>query len=203
VALGSGRHRGRGTATQRCTRHCRWERRRGGGLGEQCAAQGASRDLAEGAWVVGRQGKQAARELNVDGSHGAGGGALVVLRKRGSYLLQLASACDGGSRTSIHRHVAVWAVASGDECVLYGDDGIGWPAWSAWPCHGTHGTWRPGSGRGRRCDTREVHSARSGGPKPASACGTTAHGWPAWCPCHDVVHVGARSSAGSTGPNFT
>jgi hypothetical protein len=88
LELGSGRHRGRGTVTRRCTRRCRWERRRGGSLGEQCAAQGASLDLGEGTWMVGRLGKQAARELNVDGSHGAGGGALVVPRKgEGSYLL--------------------------------------------------------------------------------------------------------------------
>jgi hypothetical protein len=183
LELGSGRHRRRGTATRRCTHHCMWERQRGGGLGEQCAAPGASLDLGGGAWMVGQLGKPAARELDVDDSHGAGGGALVVSRKGGSYLLWPSSACGGGSRTSIHRHVAVWAVASGDECVLYGGDVIGWPAWSARPSHGACSTWRLGSGRGG-----------------AVRCGTAAHGWPAWRPRRDVVHVGARSGAGSAGP---
>jgi hypothetical protein len=121
-------------------------------------------------------------------------------QRGGSYFLCPASACGGGSHTSIHRHVAVWAVASGDECVLYGGGGIGWPARSARPGHGARGTWRPGSGRGGRRDAREVHSAPSGGPKPASACGTAAHGRPAWRPRRDVVHVSARSGAGSASP---
>jgi hypothetical protein len=120
--------------------------------------------------------------------------------KGGSYLLWPASACGGGSRTSIHRHGEVWAVASSDECVLYGGDGIGWPTRSTQPGHGARGTWRPGSGRGGWRDAREVHKARSGGPKPASACGTEAHGRPAWRPHRDVVRVGARSGAGSASP---
>jgi hypothetical protein len=49
-------------------------------------AQGASLDLGGGAWMVGRLGKQAARELNIDGNHGAGGGALVVPREGGGFL---------------------------------------------------------------------------------------------------------------------
>jgi hypothetical protein len=93
--------------------------------------------------------------------------------------------------------VAAWVACTGGVAAEYGGDDIGR---SARPGHGVRDTWRPGSGRGRRCDAREVHSAWSGGPKPAAACGTAAHGRPAWRLRRDVVRVGTRSGAGSAGP---
>jgi hypothetical protein len=69
-----------GTATRWCTRRRRWERRRGGGLGEQCVAQGASLDRGGGAWMVGRLGKQAARELDATAGYGSAAAPASALR---------------------------------------------------------------------------------------------------------------------------
>jgi hypothetical protein len=52
----------------------------------------------------------------------------------------------------------------------------------------------------RRKWGRGPRRAGTGGAKPASACGTAAHGRPAWRPRRDAVHVIARSGVESTGP---
>jgi hypothetical protein len=62
--FGVRRRRGRGTATRRCTRRRRWERRRGGGLGEPCVAQGASLDRGGkclDGWAAGKTSGMGAR----------------------------------------------------------------------------------------------------------------------------------------------
>jgi hypothetical protein len=61
--------------------------------------------------------------------------------------------------------------------------------------------WRARTGGAGRCGASgRVHGARTGGPRPVSACGTAVDGRPAWHPCRDAARVGARSGAGSVGP---
>jgi hypothetical protein len=175
--LGAGfwvrRRQGRCTATRRCTRRRRWERRRGGGLGEQCVAQGASLDRGGHAWRVGRLGKQAARELAVDGNHGAGGSALMVTRER--------EACcfiRDRARRFAQRH--------------FTDTSAAWARHGGVPARSTAAT-TLGGRRSRHCRTM-ARTARG-----ASGMARRGGGRAVQSPCASRVEpVGPRRSCGST-----
>jgi hypothetical protein len=180
------RRRGRCTATRRCTRRRRWESRRGGSLGEQCVAQGASLDRGGDAWRVGRLGKQVARELAVDGNHGAGGGALMVTRER--------EACcfiRGRARRFAQRH--------------FTDTSAAWARHGGVRARSTAAT-TLGGRRGRHCRTmartaRGVSgmARRGGGHAVQSLCASRVEPVGPWRPCraHGGVCAGGSARPGA------
>jgi hypothetical protein len=102
----------------------------------------------------------------------ADGGGSVTREESGDDLLYTRVRWRGGSQVHYDGKVTVWRGvrqlrgAGTTEMPVAGGGKVGALG------HGARGAWRKGSGGGRRCGARGwVHGVRTGGSRPASACG--------------------------------